>query len=44
MHIVNSRLDADIHNFDKCHGHPIVLEGVTIEGDAPKELGYVLKR
>lgn len=44
VRIVNSRQDAVIHNFDKCKGHPIVLEGVTIEGTPPREIGYILKR
>ena len=44
VHIVNSRNVAVIHNFDKCNGHPILLEGVTYEGTRPVEAGYVLKR
>jgi hypothetical protein len=44
VHIVNSRNHAVIHNFDKCQGHPIILEGVTYEGTPVVEQGYVLKR
>jgi hypothetical protein len=36
---------AAIHNFDKCQGQPIVLEGVVFEGPSrPKLVGYVLER
>jgi hypothetical protein len=42
--IVNQRARAIIHNFDKCSGHPIVLEGVTYEGPPPVEQGYILHR
>jgi hypothetical protein len=43
-HIVNQRARAIIHNFDKCEGHPIILEGATYEGPPPIDQGYVLKR
>jgi hypothetical protein len=42
--IVNSRPDAAIHNFDKCVGRPIVLEGVKTEGMPFREIGYILRR
>jgi hypothetical protein len=42
--IINQRARAIIHNFDKCDGHPIILEGVTLEGPPPLEQGYILKR
>ncbi len=44
VHIINSAPDAAIHNFDKCAGHPIVLEHVTVEGTTPREIGYVITR
>jgi hypothetical protein len=44
VHIINQRRIAVIHNFDKCQGHPIILQGVTFEGTPPTELGYILKR
>ena len=44
VHIENSMRDALIHNFDKCEGHPIVLQQVTVEGLPIKELGYILRR
>ncbi|HUZ72208.1 MAG TPA: right-handed parallel beta-helix repeat-containing protein [Stellaceae bacterium] len=44
VRIVDERPDAAIHNFDKCVGHPIVLDHVTIEGPPPREIGYVIKR
>jgi hypothetical protein len=44
VRIENSLKGAAIHNFDKCQGHPIVLEGVTFEGEPVKEEGYVLQR
>ncbi len=42
--IVNSRPNAKIHNFDKCDGQPIVLDGVTTEGIRFGQIGYILKR
>jgi hypothetical protein len=44
VRIINERRTAVIHNFDKCQGHPIILQGVTFEGTPPTELGYILKR
>jgi hypothetical protein len=44
VHIINSRNEAVIHNFDKCEGHAIILQGVTFEGTPPVEKGYILKR
>jgi hypothetical protein len=44
VHIENTMRDAIIHNFDKCEGHPIVLQQVTVEGLPLKELGYILRR
>lgn len=44
VHIINARPNAAIHNFDKCEGHPIVLEGVTVEGTPIDERGNVVKR
>lgn len=42
--IVNSRRDAVIHNFDKCDGGPIVLEGVRAQGMPFRKIGYILSR
>ena len=42
--IINQRARTIIHNFDKCEGHPIILEGVTLEGPPLVEQGYILKR
>jgi hypothetical protein len=42
--IVNSRPDAKIHNFDKCDGRPIVLDGVRTQGMPFREIGYILRR
>jgi len=42
--IINQRARAIIHNFDKCDGHPIILEDVTLEGPPLVEQGYILKR
>ena len=44
VRIINQRQRAVIHNFDKCTGHPIILEHVTYEGTPPIEQGYILKR
>jgi hypothetical protein len=44
VRILNSRSDGTIHNFAKCDGHPIVLDGVTVEGAPVREIGYILKR
>jgi hypothetical protein len=44
VRIINSRSKAVIHNFGKCEGHAIVLQGVTFEGVPPVEEGYILKR
>lgn len=44
VRIINSRNRAVIHNFDKCAGHAIVLDGVTVQGVPPVEVGYILKR
>jgi hypothetical protein len=44
VHIINQRPKAAIHNFDKCDGHPIVLENVTVEGTPIEETGNVVKR
>lgn len=41
VRIVNSEPEADIRNYDKCTGHPIVLEGVTVEGIRPKLIGFI---
>jgi Right handed beta helix region len=42
--IENSGRDASIHNFDKCQGHPIVLQDVTTRGMPVRQIGYVLQR
>ena len=42
--IVNSRPDASIHNFDKCDGRAIVLDGVKTEGVPFQQIGYILQR
>lgn len=44
VRIVNRRPDATITNYNRCGGHPIVLQDVTIEGAAPRQLGYVVTR
>jgi parallel beta helix pectate lyase-like protein len=41
VRIVNSQPQATIRNYDKCTGHPIILEGVTVEGIAPKQMGFI---
>ncbi len=41
VRIVNSDPGAKITNYDKCVGHPIILEDVTFEGIAPKLIGFV---
>jgi Right handed beta helix region len=41
--IVARHPQAAIHNFDKCQGQPIVLDGVVFEGPRPKLVGYVLE-
>jgi hypothetical protein len=42
--IVNEEPRASIHNFDKCKGQPISLEGVTFQGVRPEFRGYVIER
>ena len=44
VRIVNSHPHADIRNFDKCEGHPMILEGVTFEGAPVAQLGKIEKR
>ena len=44
VRIVNSRPNARIHNFDKCEGKGIFLDGVTLEGLPFTTLGYVVQR
>ena len=44
VRIVNSEPNAIIRNYDKCTGHAIILEHVEVEGTAPLERGYILKR
>ena len=44
VRIINSEPQADIRNYDRCIGHPIILEGVTIEGMPPKETGYIVRK
>ena len=44
VRIVNFLPHARIHNFDKCTGHPIVLEGVTFEGSPIDEVGDIVTR
>lgn len=39
--IVNDEPNADLRNYDRCTGHPMVLSGVTVKGFAPKEYGYI---
>jgi hypothetical protein len=41
VRIVNSEPDADIRNYDKCTGQPIVLERVIFDGIAPKLIGFI---
>jgi hypothetical protein len=44
VRIVNSQPRADIRNYDKCAGHPIILEGVTFEGAPVAQRGKIEKR
>lgn len=44
VRIINTEPDASIRNYDKCSGHPIVIEGLKIEGIPPKQIGYVIRR
>jgi hypothetical protein len=44
VRIINSKPNASIHNFDKCQGHPIILENVTEEGLPVANKGNVVKR
>lgn len=41
VRVINADPAAQIRNYDKCVGHAIILEAVTIEGIAPKMLGYI---
>jgi hypothetical protein len=41
VRIVNSRPAAKIVNFNRCVGHPIILEDVTFEGIKPKLVGFI---
>ena len=41
VRIINSQPEADIRNYDKCTGHPIILEGMTVEGFTPKQAGFI---
>lgn len=42
--IENSRPDASIHNFDKCEGRAIVLDGVRTQGLPLRLLGRVVQK
>ena len=42
--VENSRADASIHNFDKCEGRVIVLDGVRTEGLPFRRLGRIVQR
>ncbi len=44
VRIINAEPNASIRNYDKCSGHPIVIEGLKIEGIPPKQIGYVIRR
>jgi hypothetical protein len=44
VRIINSEPRASIRNYDKCNGHPIILEGVTTGGAPTKNVGYVVQR
>ncbi len=44
VRIVNADPRAAIHNYDRCAGHPIVLQNVTVEGTPVREIGYVVTR
>ena len=44
VRIINAEPQASIRNYDKCSGHPIILEGVTVEGTPPKNVGYVIRK
>jgi hypothetical protein len=41
VRIINSQPAADIRNYDKCAGNAIILDGVTTEGIAPKQVGFI---
>jgi hypothetical protein len=42
--IINSNPGAEIQNFGKCEGHPVILEGVTFEGAPVKLIGNIVTR
>jgi len=44
VHIINHRRDAKIHNFDKCDGRAIYLQGVTVEGILPILQGNIVNQ
>jgi hypothetical protein len=44
VRIVNSHANADIRNYDKCVGHPIVLDEVASQGIPIRDFGYVVHR
>jgi hypothetical protein len=44
VEIINQRANATITNYDRCVGHPIVLDGVTFKGIPPRLAGYILRR
>ena len=44
VRIVNSAPMAFIRNYDRCPSHAIVLDHVEMDGTAPLERGFVLKR
>lgn len=39
--VINSQPEADIRNYDKCAGHPIIIDGMTVTGTPPKQYGYI---
>jgi hypothetical protein len=44
VRILNAREHADIRNFDKCAGHFIILEHVTVEGAPVPRTGTIIER
>lgn len=44
VYIVNSDPQATIRNHDKCAGHAIIIERMTVSGPRPHELGLIRHR
>ena len=39
--VINSQPEAAIHNYNRCSGHPIIIDGMTVQGLPPKQYGYI---